>query len=157
MSAVTFAIHQTYYFSNLWKKLYPRSMYPHKIYINLSLCSSKSDIEKNKSYNTPHPPKDLPEYYNPSCMKHEAIETPDFIPPSVFRRFSSKYETLGPGADKRAFYKNPEYYSYHRYSFAALQMTCLSIREQRMKESNIRCIYGYEQSDDEKYSSDEDG
>ncbi|KNC31306.1 hypothetical protein FF38_14407 [Lucilia cuprina] len=155
MSAVAFAIYQRNCFSYLWKKLLPKSVYTYKIYINRSLCSSKNDIEKNKSYNAPHPPKDLPEYNNTSCMKHKAIEKADFIPPSVFRRFSSKCETLGPGADKRACYKNTEYYSYHRYSFAALQMTCLLIREQRLKESNIRCIYDFEESDDEKYSCDE--
>lgn len=122
-----------------------------------SSCNKKDPTIKTNS-STPHPPKDPPDNYNPLCVEHKALEVPDFIPPPVFRPFTSPYEVLGPGADKRGCYKNSEYFSYHRYSFVALQLTCLKLREERMKVSKIRCLYDYEDSDDDDgtSSSDED-
>ncbi|XP_065355327.1 uncharacterized protein LOC135949819 [Calliphora vicina] len=156
MSAILATARQTVFISNLLKKPLNNIIIDLlKLNKNLSSsCSSKNDMENKKNYKTPHPPKDPPDNYNPSCVDHEALETPDFIPPAVFRQFTSTCEILGPGADKKGCYKNPEYYSYHRYSFAALQQTCLAIRAK--KDDNIRCLYDYEQSDDETYSSDED-
>ncbi|XP_037883119.1 uncharacterized protein LOC119633576 [Glossina fuscipes] len=82
------------------------------------------------TYNTPHPPKDPPEDYNPEEFDHPAFIPPDCVPLAVFRPFSSCAEILGPNASKTDNYKNPEYYSYHRYSFVALQVRNLELRLQ---------------------------
>uniref|UniRef100_A0A1B0FR87 Uncharacterized protein n=1 Tax=Glossina morsitans morsitans TaxID=37546 RepID=A0A1B0FR87_GLOMM len=82
------------------------------------------------TYNTPHPPKDPPEDYNPEQFDHPAFLPPDCVPLAVFRPFSSCAEILGPNASKTNDYKNPEYYSYHRYSFVALQVRSLELQLQ---------------------------
>uniref|UniRef100_A0A1A9V836 Uncharacterized protein n=1 Tax=Glossina austeni TaxID=7395 RepID=A0A1A9V836_GLOAU len=86
--------------------------------------------DKKITYNTPHPPKDPPENYNPEQFDHPAFSPPDCVPLAVFRPFSSSAEILGPNASKTNDYKNPEYYSYHRYSFVALQVRSLELRLQ---------------------------
>ena len=109
-----------------------------------STCKSKN----KKTYNVPQPPKDPPDNYNPECVNHKAFEAPDYLPAAIFRPFSSDDEVLGPGANKNCDYKNCEYYAYHRYSFIALQMATLAIRNKmKKKDDDVRCLYKNEGDD----------
>lgn len=65
-----------------------------------SLWSKKGSGATKKTFNTPHPAKDLPENYNPSSVNHDAFDLPECIPAAAFRAFTSRCEILGPGADK---------------------------------------------------------
>lgn len=114
---------------------------------NLTTSSDSTCKSKNrKTYNVPHPPKDPPENYNPECVNHEAFEAPDYLPAAIFRPFSSENEILGPGANKKCEYKNCEYFAYHRYSFIALQVATLAIRNKK-KDDEVRCLYKNEGDD----------
>lgn len=120
----------------------------------------KSDTSKKptkvpqKTYNTPHPPKDPPENYNPTSFKHVAFDAPNYLPFSIWRPFQTAEEKLGPNAAKSSQYKNPEYYSYHRYSFFEIQRNVLEIRKKKVDGSDIRTVYDYEVEEDVEIGDD---
>lgn len=93
-----------------------------------------------RTYNIPHLPKDPPEDYQPTCVDHNAFEVANFFPASAFRQFRCSDEILGPDANKNGCYKNPEYFGYHRFSFATLQNCAIKLREERIKGGETNCI-----------------
>lgn len=124
------------------------------------LKSKKSGSSNN--YSTPHPRRDPPPGYKPSMVHHVAFEVPDFIPAVNFRPFMDPNEPLGPNASKNSVYKNPEYFAYHRYSFAELMVTIAKEVQKRIDERGVQTMYPEEEDSDseicgEKSNSDDSG
>lgn len=135
-----------------------QNLFVHCSILKTGLTTSNCDNSKpkNKTSNVPHPPKDPPDDYNPECVNHKAFEAPDYLPAAIFRPFSSECEVLGPGADKNGCYKNCEYFSYHRFSFVALQLATLQLRNQQKNNNEVRLLYKKESDDDNNCSDDSD-
>lgn len=144
----------------MWRNCLMGQFRPQRTYIS-DLClkrwnaskSNKSDApnksgESQEDYSTPHPPRDPPAHYNPSGVHHTAFEVPDFIPPASFRRFKDINETLGPSASKKSVYKNPEYFSYHRYSYADLAMAIGDELQKRIDQRGVQTMYPAEEGSD---------
>lgn len=102
----------------------------------------------SENYSTPHPPRDPPVGYKPSGVHHVAFEVPDFIPAINFRSFKDPNEPLGPNASKKSEYKNPEYFSYHRYSFAELAITIGKELQKRIDERGVQTMYPADENSD---------
>lgn len=66
------------------------------------------------------------------CIPHflitKAFKTPKFIPPSTYRIVQPD-EQIGPKAGRKEVYKNPEYYSYYRFSYYDLKTIVSTIKD----------------------------
>ncbi|EDW60721.2 uncharacterized protein [Drosophila virilis] len=71
--------------------------------------------------------RDPPEGYAPTRLKTKKFKIPPFVKPKIFRCIEKK-EKLGPNAGKCECYKNPEYYSYHRFSYYELMMAANAVK-----------------------------
>lgn len=79
---------------------------------------------------SPRNVRDHPEGCTPQTLNTTAFTTPDFIHPSTYR-IVDKNEQLGPKAGKKQTYKNPEYYSYYRYSYYELKTIVDTIKKKK--------------------------
>ncbi|XP_043644882.1 uncharacterized protein LOC122614377 [Drosophila teissieri] len=79
---------------------------------------------------SPRNVRDHPEGCTPQTLNTTAFTSPDFIPPSTYRIVDEK-EQLGPKAGKEKTYKNPEYYSYYRYSYYDLKTIVDTIKKKQ--------------------------
>ncbi|EDV56134.1 uncharacterized protein LOC6549601 [Drosophila erecta] len=79
---------------------------------------------------SPRNVRDHPEGCTPQTLNTTAFSSPDFIPPSTYRIVDEK-EQLGPKAGKKQTYKNPEYYSYYRYSYYDLKTIVDTIKKKQ--------------------------
>ncbi|XP_030388269.1 axoneme-associated protein mst101(3) [Scaptodrosophila lebanonensis] len=72
--------------------------------------------------NGPSPPtdRDPPNGYAPEGVTNPAFKLPNFVSPAVIRPLKES-EVLGPHAGKCDTYKNPEFFSYHRFSYLELK------------------------------------
>lgn len=134
----------------MWRHLLISQPQPFYI-LNFNLKRWKS--KKSKNFSTPHSPRDPPDDYNPTALNHTAFEIPDFISPACFRPFKNPYEPLGPNATKEAAYKNPEFFAYHRYSFADLTITIAQELQKRIDDRGVQTMYPADEGSD----SDSDG
>ncbi|XP_034477347.1 uncharacterized protein LOC117783890 [Drosophila innubila] len=75
----------------------------------------------------PRNSRDPPNCYEPERLETTAFKVPPFIKPKIFRPIQRK-EILGPNASKCECYKNPEYYSYHRYSIYDLKAATNAVK-----------------------------
>lgn len=85
-------------------------------------CLRTSKVVAYTIVKIPKPWKMPPEnYLEPTVWKHKFV-MPSQVRPRVFVNNSCNYQ-LGPSTDigKRLTYKNPEYYSYHPYSYYNLE------------------------------------
>ncbi|KAM8713305.1 hypothetical protein ACLKA7_013596 [Drosophila subpalustris] len=71
--------------------------------------------------------RDPPPCYEPTRLETIAFKIPPFIKPKIFRPLKRK-EVLGPNAGKCECYKNPEYFSYHRYSIYDLKTATNAVK-----------------------------
>ncbi|XP_017003229.2 uncharacterized protein [Drosophila takahashii] len=79
---------------------------------------------------SPRNVRDHPEGCTPQNLNTMAFVSPDFIPPSTYR-IVEEAEQLGPKAGKKEIYKNPEYYSYYRYSYYDLTTIVDTIKKKQ--------------------------
>ncbi|XP_016957189.1 uncharacterized protein LOC108029450 [Drosophila biarmipes] len=79
---------------------------------------------------SPRNVRDHPEGCTPQTLNTTAFASPDFIPPSTYRIVENE-EKLGLKAGKKETYKNPEYYSYYRYSYYDLKTIVDTIKKQQ--------------------------
>ncbi|KAH8365211.1 hypothetical protein KR084_006005, partial [Drosophila pseudotakahashii] len=79
---------------------------------------------------SPRNVRDHPEGCTPQQLYTKAFASPDFIPPSTYR-IVEEAEQLGPKAGKKEIYKNPEYYSYYRYSYYDLKTIVDTIKRKQ--------------------------
>ncbi|XP_060654841.1 uncharacterized protein LOC132790359 [Drosophila nasuta] len=75
----------------------------------------------------PNHSHDPPACYEPERLETNAFKIPPFIKPKIFRPIDKK-EILGPNAGKCECYKNPEYFSYHRYSVFDLKIATNAVK-----------------------------
>lgn len=92
------------------------------------ICKCSADCEcrlRRKKVSRLGPKKiccrDPPPSYAPKCLETKAFEIPEFISPKAFRPMKPD-EQLGPRAGKSKEYKNPEFFSYHNFSYYDLKM-----------------------------------
>uniref|UniRef100_A0A6P4FRG9 Uncharacterized protein LOC108053841 n=1 Tax=Drosophila rhopaloa TaxID=1041015 RepID=A0A6P4FRG9_DRORH len=78
--------------------------------------------------------RDHPEGCTPKSLNTTAFISPGFIPPSTYRIVENE-EQLGPKAGKKETYKNPEYYSYYRYSYYDLKTIVDTIKKKQSSKN----------------------
>lgn len=71
--------------------------------------------------------------YNPLKLKHKHFDKPEGIHLKCFRQIKSS-EILGNNASKMSKYKNPEYFSYHRYSQVDLFINGQELRQPEVEK-----------------------
>ncbi|KAI8037558.1 uncharacterized protein LOC128255499 [Drosophila gunungcola] len=88
----------------------------------------------NRLGTSPRNIRDHPEGCTPQSLKTTAFISPDFIPPSTYRIVEEE-EQLGPKAAKNETYKNPEYFSYYRYSYYDLKTIVDTIKKKQASKN----------------------
>ncbi|KAH8401538.1 hypothetical protein KR009_006315, partial [Drosophila setifemur] len=91
-------------------------------------CKEKNALKRLGT--SPRNNRDHPIGCVPQTLNTTAFESPDFIPASTYRILDPD-EQIGPNAHKDECYKNPEYYSYYRYSYFDLKTIVDTIRKQK--------------------------
>ncbi|XP_017051056.1 uncharacterized protein LOC108094795 [Drosophila ficusphila] len=94
----------------------------------------KNDNALKRLGTSPRNVRDHPEGFTPETLNTTAFTSPDFIPPSTYRIVSDE-EELGPKASKKETYKNPEYYSYYRYSYYDLKTIVDTIKKKQSSQN----------------------
>ncbi|XP_017068771.1 uncharacterized protein LOC108106312 [Drosophila eugracilis] len=92
--------------------------------------TSKDSNDLKRLGTSPRNIRDHPVGCTPQTLNTTAFITPDFIPPYTYRIVDEK-EQIGPTAGKEETYKNPEYYSYYRYSYYDLKTIVDTIKKKQ--------------------------
>jgi len=109
--------------------LLSRSLWRLRIPRNYSK-DSKAENALKRLGTSPRNVRDHPQGCTPQHLNTTAFASPDFIPPSTYRIVEEE-EKLGPNAGKKKTYKNPEYYSYYRYSYYDLKTIVDTIKKKQ--------------------------